>query len=215
MWDFNLALKVSKVSSYERSSSWTRHIKTAWAHFHCSWPWHHKVTASGRPMASEIWLVGNRRHWFDQVGRSIAAKTLEDEDAEFELWSRSFGELGASGGYPACLRWSGRTSVFPWQDKPPNAVPTPACSTVPCWCRQAGYCSSPACLWQRRGPRLHTFSLRESFEWRGAGEAGSTMNDTPVARGHTSTADRRSTLQGRSQRTGSTVCCQQELWSRP
>ena len=36
-------------------------------------------------MASQIWLVGNRRHWFVQVGRSIAAKTLEDEDAEFEV----------------------------------------------------------------------------------------------------------------------------------
>ena len=36
-------------------------------------------------MTLEIWLVGNRRHRFDQVGRSIAAKTLEDEDAEFEV----------------------------------------------------------------------------------------------------------------------------------
>ena len=40
---------------------------------------------------------------------------------------------------------------------------------------------------------------RESFEGRGAGEAGSTTSGKPVAHGGTSTAGRRSTLQDRSQ----------------
>ena len=78
------------ISNFKRKrvpEHWARDTKTPRAHFNCSSSRHHKVTAGGKPVGLESRIDRYLRQRLGQIGWSIAVKTFEGEDAEFEFGS--------------------------------------------------------------------------------------------------------------------------------